>query len=113
MAKKTTPTNKPLAETYIHIFSGKVQQVSVNVHINYAEGYISLVDHNPGNPGSVMGKTWKFQKRELEYMAGWQDILDAMKSAIAEATEKLQTYQEQQEKENIEMIGKAMEAERK
>ena len=111
MAKKTQPTSKPVAETYIHVFTGKVQQVLVNVHINYAEGYISLVDHNPANPGATQGKQWRFQKRQIEYMAGWQDILDAMKSAIADATEKLKAYQEQEEKEKVELMVRVAEAE--
>lgn len=97
--QQQTPKNKPLAENYIHIFNGKVQQVAVAVHINYAEGYISLIDPNPENPAASFnnGKQWKFAKRGLEYMQGWQDILDAMKSAITEAKEKLETYKKEEE----------------
>jgi hypothetical protein len=102
MSKKYTPTNKPAAETYAHIYKG----VEVYVHINYKEGYISLVDRNDHNPNGAYnnGKQWLFKKREIEYMQGWQDILDAMKSAISDATEKLRVFQEQEEKEKIEFM---------
>ena len=110
--QQQTPKNKPLAENYIHIFNGKVQPVAVAVHINYAEGYISLIDPNPENPAASFnnGKQRKFAKRGLEYMQGWQDILDAMKSAITEATEKLKTYSDQEEKEKIELMVKVSES---
>lgn len=110
--QQQTPKNKPLAENYIHIFDGKVQQVAVAVHINYAEGYISLIDSNPENPAASFnnGKQWKFAKRGLEYMQGWQDILDAMKSAITEATQKLQVYSDQEEKEKNELMVKVSES---
>lgn len=112
--QQQTPKNKPLAENYIHIFNGKVQPVSVAVHINYAEGYISLIDPNPENPAASFnnGKQWKFAKRGLEYMQGWQDILDAMKSAITEATQKLKVYSDEAEKEKIELIQAMVEADK-
>ena len=92
MSKKT-PVNKPVTETYVHTFEGKVQTVHVNVHVNYHEGTVSLIDHNPHNPSSVKAKQWIFGGRELEYMQGWQDILDAMKSAVEDATKRLKDYQ--------------------
>lgn len=100
MSKKQSPvSNKPVAETYQHIYRGKVQEVAVSVHINYAEGHITLCDHNPANPTATQGKQWKFAKREIDFMQGWQDILDAMKAAVADATARLEAYQKQEEKE--------------
>ena len=86
--------NKPLAENYVHHFEGKVQKVDVAVHINYAEGYISLIDPNPANPTASQnnGKQWLFKKREVEYMAGWLDILDAMKSAFIDRDWETSTF---------------------
>lgn len=93
MAKKESkPENVTLSTNYLHVYQGKVQKVSVGVHINYATGIISLVDTNQTNPHAVQGKQWIFRNRGLEFMQGWQDILDAMKSAISDATEKLQAY---------------------
>lgn len=92
MSKKS-PIHKPVAVTYQHVYQGKVQEVSVSVHINYVEGTISLVNYNPANPTDTQGKQWKFAHRELEYMRGWHDILDAMKSAITDATKRLEEYQ--------------------
>lgn len=113
MAKKkpTFINNYPLAENYEHVYQGQVQTVTVAVHINYKEGYISLIDPNPANPAASHnnGKQWIFKKRELEYMQGWQDILSAMKSAIADATEKLKGYQELQEKRKEAEIQEAAE----
>lgn len=104
MAKKIQSKNKPLSENYFHSYKGKGGFISVAVHINYAEGYISLIDANPKNPAASTnnGKQWKFANRELRFMTAWQDILSAMKSAIAEATERLQEYTDQEEKEAIE-----------
>lgn len=94
-------TQKQLAENYLHIYRGLVQEVSVAVHINYAEGHISLIDSNPANPSAVQAKQWKFGKRELEYMRGWQDILSAMKDAIEVAEKKLKAYQDQEMEEKV------------
>lgn len=95
MSKKT----KPLAENYLFIYEGGIQTVSVAVHINYAEGHISLTDNNAKNPTAVQPKQWKFGKRELEYMQGWQDILTAMGFAIRDAKEKLEAYNKAVEEE--------------
>ena len=97
-----------LAETYEYVYQGVVQSVSVTVHINYAQGHITLADHNPNNANSVIAKTWKFGKRELEYMQGWQDILSAMKQAIDDATEKLKAYREIEQKRKEELAAKVM-----
>lgn len=97
MAKKptkTAPVNVALATNYVHGFQGKVQVVHVCVHINFAKGTISLIDMNTENPTSVKPKQWVFANRELEYVAGWNDILDAMKSAIADAEKRIVEYNE-------------------
>ncbi len=109
--KPTFINNYPLAENYIHVYQGQVQKVSVAVHLNYAEGYISLIDPNPANPAAAQNnaKQWKFAKRELEYMQGWQDILSAMKSAVADATEKLKEYKELEAQRKEQAVNEAAE----
>ncbi len=84
--------NKPLAENYVHVYEG----IRVAVHINYIEGLITLIDENPKNPSAVQGKQWIFRNRSLDYMGGWLEIMDAMKSAVSEAADKLKAYQEQE-----------------
>lgn len=111
MPKKTTPTppiNTPLAENYVHNYQGAVQEVNIPVHINYAVGTVTLIDANPANPGSYQGKQYQFKNRGLEYMAGWIDILDAMKSAVNDAADKLQTYQVEQAKRKEKLVVDAL-----
>lgn len=93
MSKKIVVSNKPVAETYVHTFVGKAQTVGVHMHINYSQGTISLVEGNDSNPMQLQGKKWLFAKREIEYMQGWHDILDAMQSAVTDATKRLRDYQ--------------------
>lgn len=107
MSKKSPVLHKPIAETYQYLHRGEVQEVAVSVHINYREGTISLVDQAPDNNlPALKGKQWLFAKREIEYMAGWHDILDAMKAAITDATARLEKYQKQVEKEKVEFAAK-------
>lgn len=94
---KENPTTKHLEViTYHH------KGISVMVEVNYDEGTISLVDKNPAiNRGYVKtqdAKKWIFAGRQIEYMAGWQNILDAMKYAIEQATEALEKHQKEAEK---------------
>lgn len=67
-------------KTYTH------QGINVQVAIDYDKGTISLTE-NRTNP-----KKWVFAERTIEYMAGWQNILDAMKSAITLAESELDKH---------------------
>lgn len=100
----------PLAENYIYHHEGQVQGVTVGVHINYAEGYISLIDVNKQNPAAAQNcaKSYVFKRRGLEYMRGWQDICDGIKAAISDATAKLEAYTEKVAKEKEELLVAAM-----
>lgn len=73
-------------ETYYHL------GVGVTIKIDYILGRISMLN-NEGRP-----KEWVFAERQIEYMQGWQNILDAMKYAITEAEKKLAKHQKSQEK---------------
>lgn len=72
--------------------------ISVAVDIDLVKKTISLVDKNGGN------KKWLFAERQLEYMAGWQAILDAMKYAVTEATKVLQEAEKRDADKFAEML---------
>lgn len=91
MDNKTTP----VSEVYVHTYKG----TAIYVHIDYELGKVSLVD-SEGRPRGA--KKWVFADRELEYMAGWQNILDAMKDAITGATKKLEEYKREQDRKREE-----------
>ena len=88
------PTKHLEIETYT------LHGVSVNVEINYDRRTISLLEtredpqanmHKNPSP-RYAPKQWVFAHRTLEYVQGWQNILDAMKYAIGEAEKKLEKH---------------------
>ena len=60
--------------------------INVTVKIDYDQKQISLVDPN----NKFKRKEYTFATRGLEYMHGWQRILDAMKNAVDEATKLME-----------------------
>ena len=114
MAKKQTTKTPdilitvPVREVYLHKYVGKIQAVNVAVFIDYNAGVISLVD-NPTQVGVLSPKKWVFADRTIEYMAGWCDILDAMKEAVLTAKGKLAVYQKERELEQAMMMHKLSE----
>lgn len=61
------------------------------VEIDLVNEVVSIVERKYGGNGfDVKQKDWTFTNRSLEYMAGWQAILDAMKYAVSEATKVLE-----------------------
>ena len=74
----TEMTPKLVEREYVY------KNIKVLVRINFKAGTISLIDHETNE-----GKKWVFAKREIEYMEGWRDILDAMRYAIDQASEEL------------------------
>lgn len=87
MIKNPQPTKHLEVKTYAH------KGVSVCVEINYDAGTISILEGTTKEP-----KKWVFAGRSLEYMAGWQNILDAMKQAIESAEADLDKHQKAREK---------------
>jgi hypothetical protein len=61
--------------------------VKVTIRINYDDGTAELVEKIDGRWNV---KQWVFKPRGLEYMNGWQDILEAMKMAVAECKKELE-----------------------
>jgi hypothetical protein len=62
--------------------------VKVTIRIDYDKGTASLMERSLR--GDWVAKNWLFQDRGLEYMNGWQDILEAMKMAVAECKKELE-----------------------
>ena len=91
--------NPPLPTKHLEVKTYDHKGVSVRVEVNYDQGTISLLDKETGQ-----AKKWLFAKRELEYMQGWQNILDAMKYAITKATEELTQHQEAQAKKKEDLM---------
>lgn len=93
-------TKQPLfIKKHIEIRDFEYKGVSVTVQTDYDKKEISLVHWTQSSPDGMRyvepyfhAKNWVFAKRGLEYMQGWQNILDAMKNAIALATQELQSY---------------------
>lgn len=61
--------------------------IKVSIKIDYDKGEASLVDALD----NYKGKQWLFTKRGLEYMNGWQDILEAMQVAVKECKKELES----------------------
>lgn len=78
---------------HLEIKSYSYLGVNVMVKIDYDGGFISLME----NRDAV--KKWVFASRKVEYMQGWENILDAMKFAIKEAEALLSKHQAAKEKE--------------
>lgn len=86
--------NTPHLEIYTHTYKG----IDVRVKIDYPNAEVSLLDEQNE------GKRWLFVKRTPEYLNPWLNILDAMKSAIKEAKEKVEAYEKEREKNKVEEL---------
>lgn len=76
--------------------------ISVAVDIDLVAKTISLVEKR-GND-TFADKKWDFTHRELKYMQGWLNILDAMKHAITEAAKLLKAAEERDQGEFVEFL---------
>jgi hypothetical protein len=87
---------------HIEIKTYEYMGVNITVKIDYDAKDISLVEGGGGPECSAtywVAKKWIFAGRTLDYMVGWQNILDAMKYAIEEASGELESYLKSKEKE--------------
>jgi len=65
--------------------------IGVTIMIDYDRGTVSLVEQDPINSASLWrGKKYLFTNRELNYMNGWLNILDAMMAAVEEGKRLLE-----------------------
>lgn len=90
---------------HLEIKSIEHKGINVLVKIDYKAGTISLVEEVANSvPQSYQQKKWVFGNREVEYMAGWQDIFDALKFATKEAEKDLRAHQKEQEDKAVKMV---------
>lgn len=75
--------------------------IKVGVRIDFRTKQISLTETD--GQGT---KRWVFAGRGLAYMAGWRNILEAMKRAINAAEAELKIYVEEQEKAELELMAR-------
>lgn len=75
---------KRLTETISYEHKG----IKVLVHVDHMNAKVSIVERDLAD--RFIPKKWVFIERGLEYMQGWQNILDAMKYAVGEATKLLE-----------------------
>jgi len=76
----------------------RLDGISVIVKIDFKNKELSLVDRD------LKRKQWLFAERGLEYMHGWQRILEAMQYAIGEATKELQKRQDEDTVELMKLL---------
>lgn len=78
--------------------------VKVCVQIDYDNKMVSLVEEERNSvPRRYKTKQWIFANRQIEYMEGWQNIFDAMKYAIAQATKQLKAHVDAEERAKVRM----------
>lgn len=101
MAKNTKvyTAQKPTVIERIYTY----HSVNVAIRINFKDKTVSLVEKDTHRENTEV-KKWVFTGRGLEYMEGWQLILDGMKYAIGEATKELKEYVDKEKVEEAELI---------
>lgn len=98
MKKQTTP--KCLYEVLEYEHKG----IKIAVAIDHKSSNISLIENDNVSFPPLRKKNFIFAERSLKYMAGWQNILDAMKYAIGEATKILEKDNKEKTKSLEELI---------
>lgn len=92
-------------EKHLEIRSSEHKGINVIVKIDYDAGTISLVERQPNSSPAVYApKQWVFKNREVGYMQGWIDILEAMTFAVADAKADLDKFQKAKEKRKDDII---------
>lgn len=79
--------------------------VKVNYRIDYITKKASLVELVDNEFSTkTTNKPWVFGDRELQYMDGWLNILEAMRLAVIQCKKSLEEREKEDEKEEAEMI---------
>ena len=88
--------SKPTPHTitkHIEVKDYEYKGVRVAVKIDYDGEQISLVEAQQNSqPVQFKAKQWTFTGREVDYMAGWRNILKAMELAITAAEKDLREH---------------------
>lgn len=76
---------------HLEVRTIKTNDINVTILIDYDRGTLSLVEADPMNPANRWkGKKYFFANRELNYMNGWINILEAMMAAVEEGKKLLE-----------------------
>lgn len=94
MSKKAKKLEVEQVQKHKVLKSYLYKGISVMVQIDFDKEKISLLEN------AMTPKKWVFADREIDYMSGWQNILDAMKHAIKCATSELIDEMESRELSN-------------
>jgi hypothetical protein len=76
--------------------------IAVAVEVDYAKGTVSVVEKLQN--GTYAPKKWVFCDRQLEYMQGWLNILEAIQFAVGEATKLLEAEDEAKAKDLYQLL---------
>lgn len=95
------PRITPVVEVYTYEHKGLLGPVVILLRIDYAKAEISILEPKDRNANNQI-KSFTFGNRGLEYMKGWQDILDGISAGFHHAADKLSAYQELKRKEKEE-----------
>lgn len=68
----------------VEVYVFKKYDIKIGVKVDYAFRTISLIDI-----ATRRDKQWLFAGRDLDFMGGWFNILEAMKGAIEDAKKRL------------------------
>ncbi len=78
-------------DKHLEIRTTEHKGINVIVKIDYDAGTITLVERQPNSqPAVYTAKQWVFKNREVDYMQGWLDILEAMTLAVKDAKNDLE-----------------------
>lgn len=92
-----------MIKKHLEIKTYRACDIEITVKIDYDAETISLVEKECGRHVEGMpqygNKNWVFVGRGLEFMQGWENILDAMKYAIKQASKELADYLKEVEKD--------------
>jgi hypothetical protein len=101
--------SKDVTRKHFEIVEHTTFGVRVLVEIDYDKGTVSLLEQ----PQRNAFKKWIFAGREVEYMAGWRNILTAMERAISFAEAALRKHQATVEKEKVALLRAVERADKK
>lgn len=81
--------------------------VKVTIRIDYDKGTASLMEFRNE---SWKKKEWIFVDRGLEYMTGWQNVIEAMQVAVKECKKELEKDLAEKSKFKEELVNKVVKA---
>lgn len=93
---------------HIEIKTYQFNGIDILVKIDYDKQQISLIENDANSNLGFKVKHWVFASREIKYMKGWQNILDAMSSTITTASKELEDYLKEKAEASIDHVAEVM-----